>query len=80
MNLQNWCSEWRISINSMNTNYIVLYDKKNKAQSVQIAITVDDNCLRKVSSKRVLRIIIDEEVLLFMQKKLLKKANKHITS
>ena len=80
MNLQNWCSKWRISINSMNTNYIVLYDKKNKAQSVQIAITVDDNCLRKVSSKRVLRIVIDEEVLLFMQKKLLKKANKHITS
>ena len=59
---------------------MVLYDKKNKAQSVQIAITIDGNCLRKVSSKRVLRIIIDEEVLLFMQKKLLKKANKHITS
>ena len=60
-NLQDWCSNWCISINSMKTSYMVFYDKKNKAPPVQIPITIDGNCLRKVSSQRVLGIIIDEE-------------------
>ena len=41
---------------------MVFYDKKNKAPTVQIPITSDGNCLKQVSSKRVLGIIIDEEL------------------
>ena len=62
MNLQDWCSKWCISINSMKTNYMVFYDKSNKAPPVQIPITIDGNRLRNVSSQRVLGIIIDEEL------------------
>ena len=65
MNLQDWCSKWHISINSMKTNYMVFYDKKNKVPHVQIPITIDSNCLKKVSSQQVLGIIIDEEELSF---------------
>lgn len=40
---------------------MVFCDKKNKASPVQIPITIDGNYLRKVSSQRVLGVIIDEE-------------------
>ena len=62
MNLQHWCSKWCISINSMKTNFMVFYDKSKKAPPVQIPITIDGNCLRKVSSQRVLGIIMDEKL------------------
>ena len=62
MNPLDWCLKWCISISSMKTNYMVFYDKKNKASPVQIPITVGGNCLKKVFSRRVLGIIIDEEL------------------
>lgn len=46
----------------MKISYIVFYDKKSKAPPVQIPITIDGNYLRKVSSQRVLGVIIDEEL------------------
>ena len=49
-----------LSINSMKTNYMVLYDKKKKPQHVQIPIAIDANCLRKFSPQQVLGAIIDE--------------------
>ena len=46
----------------MKISYMVFCDKKNKASPVQIPITIDGNYLRKVSSQRVLGVIIDEEL------------------
>ena len=77
MSLQDWCSKWCISINSMKTNYMVFYDKKNKALPVHIPITIDGNCLSKVSLQWVLGIIIDEKISLTPHVENKKKANKH---
>ena len=81
INLQEWCSEWSISINSIKTNYTVFYDKSNNAFLVQIPIIIDGNCLRKVSSQRVLGIIIDGELSFtsHVENITKKKAKKHIT-
>ena len=48
LNLQNWCPEWCIPVNSMNITYRVFCDKKNKAPCGQIPVTIDCNCLKKV--------------------------------
>ena len=41
---------------------MVFCDKKNKTPPVQIPITLDGNCFRKVSLQRVLGYIIDDEL------------------
>ena len=64
----------------MKTSYMVLYYKKNKAQHVQIPITTNGNCVRKVSPQRVLGAIIDEELFFNPNiKNMTKKASKYIT-
>ena len=62
INLWDLRSKKHISVTPMKISYMVFYDKKNKASSVQIPITIDGNYLRKVSSQRVLAVIIDEEL------------------
>ena len=62
INLQTWCSKWRISINTMKTTYMIFYNKKNTLSSPPIPLSVNGTPLKKVSSQRVLGIIIDEEL------------------
>ena len=66
----------------MKISYMVFYDKKNKASPVQIPITIDGNYLRKVSSQRVLGVIIDEELYFtpHVENITKKKASKHIVA
>ena len=63
INLQAWCSKWRISINTKKTTYMIFYNKKNTpAPPTPIPLTVNGAPLKKVSSQRVLGIIIDEDL------------------
>ena len=50
INIQECCSKCCISINSLKTNYMVLYNKKSKALPVQIPFTIYSNSFRTVSS------------------------------
>ena len=62
INLQTWCSKWRISINTMKTTCIIFYNKKNTAAPPPIPLTVNGTPLKKVFSQRVLGIIINEDL------------------
>ena len=62
INLQTWCSEWCISINTMKTSYMIFHNKMNTPASPPIPLTINDTPLKKVSSQRVLGIILDEDL------------------
>ena len=62
INLQTWCLKWQISINISKTNYIIFYDKKNLPPRPSIPVTINGSSLTKVKAKRVLEIIIDEDL------------------
>ena len=62
INLQTWCLKWQISINISKTNYIIFYDKKKLPLPPSIPVTIDRSSLTKVKAKRVLGIIIDEDL------------------
>ena len=62
INLQTWCLKWQISINISKTNYIIFYDKKKLPLPPSIPVTIDGSSLTKVKAKRVLGIIIDEDL------------------
>ena len=62
INLQTWCSKWRISINTMKTTYMIFCNKKNTPAPPPIPAAVNGTPLKKVSSQRVLGIIIDEDL------------------
>ena len=55
INLQTWCSKWRISINAMKTMYMIFYNKKNTPALPPISLTTN-------STPLVLGIIIDEDL------------------
>ena len=61
INLQTWCLEWQISINISKTNYITFYDKKTLPPP-PIPVTINRSSLTKLKAKRVLGIIIDEDL------------------
>ena len=62
INLQTWCLEWQISINISKTNYITFYDKKTLPPPPSIPVNINRSSLTKVKAKRVLGIIIDEDL------------------
>ena len=62
INLQTWCLKWQISINISKTNYIIFYDKEKMPPPPSIPVTIDRKSLIKVKAKRVLGIIIDEDL------------------
>ena len=62
INLQTWCLKWEISINISKTNYIIFYDKEKMPPPPSIPVTIDRKSLIKVKAKRVLGIIIDEDL------------------
>ena len=61
INLQTWCLK-QISINIFKTKYIIFYDKKKLPPPPSILVTIDESSLTKVKAKRVLGIIIDEDL------------------
>ena len=62
ISLQSWCLKWQMSINISKTNYIVFYDKKKLPPPPSISVTINRSCLTKVKAKRVLGIILDEDL------------------
>ena len=60
--LQTWCLKWQISINISKTNYIIFSDKEKMPPPPSIPVTIDGKSLIKVKAKRVLGIIIDEDL------------------
>ena len=62
INLQTWCLKWQISINISKTNYIIFYGKKNLPPPPSFPVTINGSSLTKVKAKRVLEIIIDEDL------------------
>ena len=62
INLQTWCLKWKISINISKTNYIIFYDKKKLPPPPSIPVTINGSSITKVKAKRVLGIIIDEDL------------------
>ena len=61
INLQNWCSKWHISLNTMKTIYMIFYNKKNTPAPPPILLTINGTSFKKVPSQQVLGIIIDED-------------------
>ena len=62
INLQTWCLKWQISINFSKTNYIIFDDKKKLPIPPSIPLTINGSSLVRVKAKRVLGIIIDENL------------------
>ena len=63
INHQTWCLKyWQIWINISKTNYIIFYDKKKLSPPPSIPVTINWSSLTKVKAKRVLGIIIDENL------------------
>ena len=62
VNIQNWCSKWRISINILKTTYILFYDQRKKPKLPPIPLTINGASLNKVSSQRILGITIDNNL------------------
>ena len=62
INLQTWCLKWQISITISKTNYIIFYGKKKLPPPPSIPVTINGSSFTKVKAKRVLGIIIDEDL------------------
>ena len=62
INLQTWCSKWQIFLNISKTNYMVFYDKKKLPPPPDIPVTINEKPLTKIKEKRVLGVIIDENL------------------
>ena len=62
ISLQSWCLKWQMSINISKTNYIIFYDKKKLPPPPSIPVTINGSSITKVKAKRVLGIIIDEDL------------------
>ena len=62
VNLQSWCYKWHISLNISKTNYMVFYNNKKKPSPPTISLTINEIPLKQVQTKRVLGIVIDENL------------------
>ena len=62
INLQSWCKKWQIEINPTKTKYMVFYNKKKLLQTPSLPVVIDEVPVSKVSNKRALGIIIDEDL------------------
>ena len=62
VNLQSWFYKWCISLNISKTNYMVFYNKKKKPSPPSIPVTINEIPLKQVQTKRVLGIVIDENL------------------
>ena len=62
VNLQSWCYKWHIFLNISKTNYMVFYNKKKKPSPPSIPVTINEIPLKQVQTKRVLGIVIDENL------------------
>ena len=62
VNLQLWCYKWHISLNISKTNYIVFYNKRKKPSPPSIPVTINEIPLKQTKTKRVLGIVIDENL------------------
>ena len=62
INLQLWCTKWQIEINPTKTKYMVFYKKKKLLPPPSLPAVIDEVPVSKVSNKRVLGIIIDEDL------------------
>ena len=59
ISLQNWCSKWQISINILKTTYMLFYNQRKMCNVPPIPLTINGVSLNKVSSQRILGIIIE---------------------
>ena len=62
VSLQSWCYKWCISLNISKPNYMVFYNKKKKPSPPSIPVTINEIPLKQVQTKRVLGIVIDENL------------------
>ena len=62
VNLQSWCYKWRISLNISKKNCMVFSNKKKKPSPPSIPVTINEIPLKQVQTKRVLGIMIDENL------------------
>ena len=62
INLQSWCQKWQVEINPTKTKYMVFYNKKKLLPPPSLPVVIDEVPVSKVSNKRALGIIIDEDL------------------
>ena len=62
INLQSWCKKWQIEINPTKAKYMVFYNKKKLLPPPSIPVVNGEVTVSKVSNKRALGIIIDEDL------------------
>ena len=64
INLQSWCKKWQIEMNLTKTKYMVFCDKKKLLPPPSLPFVTDEVPVSKVSNKRALGIIIDEDLFI----------------
>ena len=64
INLQSWCKKWQIEMNLTKTKCMVFYDKKKLLPPPSLPFVTDEVPVSKVSNKRALGIIIDEDLFI----------------
>ena len=61
LNLQIWCSKWRLSINTSKTQFMLFYNKK-KTYNPHVNIVINEVPIQRVPTKKVLGITLDENI------------------
>ena len=62
INLQSWCKKWQIEINPIKTKYMVFHNNKKLLPPPSLPVVINEVPVSKVSNKRALGIIIDEDL------------------
>ena len=62
INLQSWCKKWQIETNPTKIKYMVFYNKKKLLPPPSLPVVIDEVPVSKVSNKRALCIIVDEDL------------------